>query len=87
MADELEIRIGDGVAAVAPAAWDALVGEGSPFLEHAFLAGLELTGCVGEEAGWLPLPKLLCIATVIGGVVLVTWRSKEPISQKEISPK
>lgn len=37
--------------------------------------------------GWLPLPKLLCIATVIGGVVLVTWRSKEPISQKEISSK
>ncbi len=66
MADEFEIRIGDGVASVPPSAWDALVGQGSPFLEHAFLAGLELTRCVGEEAGWLPLPVTVWRRTETG---------------------
>jgi uncharacterized protein len=38
------------------AAWDALVGDGSPFLEHAFLSGLEATGCATLETGWAPRP-------------------------------
>jgi len=35
-------------------AWNALVGEGSPFLEWDWLAGLEETGCVAPDTGWLP---------------------------------
>lgn len=50
------IRTGliEGVAAVAPAAWDALVGpEGSPFLEHAFLRAVEAASATREH-GVLP---------------------------------
>lgn len=45
----------DGVSAVDPHVWDALIGDQSPFLEHGFLATLEQTGCVGSHAGWVPL--------------------------------
>jgi predicted N-acyltransferase len=32
--------------------WDALVADSNPFVSHAFLAGLERTGCIREEFGW-----------------------------------
>ena len=35
-------------------AWDALVGDGSPFLEWGWLASLEEARCVGERTGWVP---------------------------------
>ena len=47
------------ITAIDPAAWDALVGDGAPFLRHAFLAGLESGGCVGGRTGWTPAPILL----------------------------
>lgn len=35
--------------------WDALCSScENPFLTHAFLSGLEQTGCVSEETGWIP---------------------------------
>jgi predicted N-acyltransferase len=35
--------------------WDSLLSEeSSPFVEWTWLDALEQTGCVGEEAGWLP---------------------------------
>jgi len=34
--------------------WDALEGDGNPFLQHAFLAALEHQGCVGPDTGWIP---------------------------------
>jgi uncharacterized protein len=40
-------------------AWDALDGEGSPFLSHAFLSLLESTGCVGGQTGWRPAHLVL----------------------------
>lgn len=46
----------DGVAQVPPAAWNALVGDESPFLEWEWLASLEDAGVVGEAEGWLPRP-------------------------------
>ncbi len=39
---------------VEAAAWDALVGEDNPFVEHAFLYALEGSGSVGEQTGWVP---------------------------------
>lgn len=39
--------------------WDALAGEDDPFVEHAFLAALERSGSVSEEAGQVPR-TLLC---------------------------
>ncbi len=44
----------DGVAGLDPAAWNALVADGSPFLEWEWLASLEDSKCVGERSGWLP---------------------------------
>lgn len=48
------IRFLDGLADIAPADWDALVPDGNPFVSHAFLAGLETTGCLREAYGWRP---------------------------------
>jgi predicted N-acyltransferase len=50
----LKIRIHKGLAELGQEAWDALVGESSPFLEWSWLQGLEQTGCVGQETGWIP---------------------------------
>jgi len=55
-----ELRVLEGVAGIPPAQWDALVGDdGSPFLEWAFLASLEESGCVGPGTGWLPHPLVV----------------------------
>ncbi|NNL65251.1 MAG: GNAT family N-acetyltransferase [Myxococcales bacterium] len=51
-----EIRFHEGVSEVPREAWNALAGDGSPFLEWDFLAALEQTGCVGDRAGWVPRP-------------------------------
>jgi hypothetical protein len=45
----------EGVGQFDPADWDHLAREATPFLSHAFLAGLESTGCVGPGTGWNPL--------------------------------
>ncbi|HEY2986180.1 MAG TPA: GNAT family N-acetyltransferase [Candidatus Binatia bacterium] len=34
--------------------WDRLLDHDSPFMNWDWLAALERTGCIGEEAGWLP---------------------------------
>jgi predicted N-acyltransferase len=47
------------ITAIDPVAWDALVGDGAPFLRHAFLAGLESSGSVGGHTGWTPAPITL----------------------------
>lgn len=50
-----DTRFANGVADFDAAEWDALAGD-DPFLSHAFLAGLEDTGCVGPGTGWRPAP-------------------------------
>ena len=50
----MELAILSGLHEVAPADWDALVGHHSPFLEWAWLASLEESGCVSAATGWLP---------------------------------
>ena len=47
------LRIVESLAAVAPGAWDALVGD-RPLLSHAFLHALHETGCAAPETGWTP---------------------------------
>lgn len=56
---EFDVQILDGVAEIDRSAWSALVGDASPFLEHAFLETLERTGCVGAGTGWTPQPITL----------------------------
>jgi len=50
----MKLTILNGLASIDPAAWDALVGDESPFLEWAWLASLEESGCVTRQTGWLP---------------------------------
>lgn len=51
-----EVRIHGSWSEVPAEAWDALVGDGSPFVEHAFLHGLEAFGCAVSQTGWTPRP-------------------------------
>src|SRR5687768_13142663 len=44
----LDLVLSQGALDVPAAAWDALVDENDPFLEHGFLAALERSGSVGE---------------------------------------
>jgi predicted N-acyltransferase len=44
----------ESVTEVPAPAWDALVDENDPFLEHAFLAALERSKSVGRRTGWQP---------------------------------
>lgn len=43
-----------GVDAVGAAAWDACAGGTNPFVGHAFLHALEVSGSTGQRTGWLP---------------------------------
>lgn len=55
----------DDLGGVGAAQWNALAAAGAgggraqPFLRHEFLRALELAGCVGEAAGWIPRHLLL----------------------------
>jgi uncharacterized protein len=51
-----ELELLGGVREVPREAWDALVGQESPFLEWDWLASLEESGAVGSETGWAPRP-------------------------------
>lgn len=48
-------RLIERMAAIDSAAWDALVGEDDPFVEHAFLRTLEDSGSASPRAGWSPI--------------------------------
>lgn len=51
----IDVRVCSSIRDIPEATWDALDGVRSvPFLSHAWLSALETTGCVGEEAGWIP---------------------------------
>jgi predicted N-acyltransferase len=51
---ELSVRTLHDLSSVDAATWDALDHGRSPFLEHGFLRALELSGSVGDRAGWRP---------------------------------
>jgi predicted N-acyltransferase len=53
------IEVLEGVAEVPRDAWNALVGDASPFLEWEWLASLEHAGCVGADRGWEPRPLVV----------------------------
>jgi uncharacterized protein len=48
----IEARFHDSIDDITSAEWDALRGDGNPFVSHAFLAGLERTDCIRPEWGW-----------------------------------
>ncbi|HXZ86722.1 MAG TPA: peptidogalycan biosysnthesis protein, partial [Myxococcota bacterium] len=54
-----EVETLSGVRELPAAEWNALVGDGSPFLEWEWLASLEDAGCVGGSSGWTPRPLVV----------------------------
>ena len=52
-------RVVDQIADVPAAAWDVCAGGVNPFVSHAFLHALEVSGSVDAESGWLPHHLLL----------------------------
>lgn len=46
------LRTHASIGEIAAADWDALVPDDNPFVSHAFLAGLESSGCIRSEFGW-----------------------------------
>jgi predicted N-acyltransferase len=52
------IEVHEGVDAVEPADWDALLAaqaHPTPFMRHAYLRALEMSGSVGGDTGWQPV--------------------------------
>ena len=52
---EIIAKIASGVAGLNARAWDRL-GDGNPFVSHAFLSALEDSQSVGPGTGWTPAP-------------------------------
>ncbi len=44
----------DSIHSIAAERWNSFALDGNPFLRHEFLAALEETRCVGDDAGWIP---------------------------------
>jgi uncharacterized protein len=55
----LRARFVDDLGGVDASAWNALRGDDDPFTSHAFLHGLEATGCLEARYGWRPQHLLL----------------------------
>jgi len=50
----LEVRFHAGLREIDADAWNVLLPDDNPFVDHAFLAGLEQHGCIGARSGWQP---------------------------------
>ncbi len=53
------VSLHNDLAAIDAGEWDALGDDDHPFMDHAFLRSLELSGCVGERRPWSP--RYLCL--------------------------
>jgi predicted N-acyltransferase len=50
----MTVRIHRALSEIPAADWDALHDGRNPFVAHAFLCGLEISGCLREDWGWTP---------------------------------
>lgn len=48
------IKIETSIYQFEAAAWNACVPDNHPFLKHEFFQALEISKCIGKEAGWIP---------------------------------
>jgi predicted N-acyltransferase len=48
------LRVETDITAIAAADWDACAGQDNPFVSHAFLSALEISGSAKRKTGWLP---------------------------------
>ena len=53
----MQLRVLGSMRDVPETAWDALVGDGSPFVEWRWLSTVEDAGAAARETGWLPQPR------------------------------
>lgn len=54
MGKAIDIRVLSSLSSIEASAWDRLVGENDPFVEHRFLSVLEESATVGTGTGWEP---------------------------------
>ncbi len=54
-ADDLQVKLVQGIGQIKARDWDACIGPEQPFLRHAFLSALEDSGSASQRTGWLPL--------------------------------
>lgn len=71
----MEIELISGLSAVAPEDWNRLAGADDPFVEHAFLNAMELSGSVGTATGWTPRHVLVRDAGRLVGAAPVYLKS------------
>jgi uncharacterized protein len=57
--DAVTVRLENGVAEINAAAWDRCAGVDNPFISHAFLSALEMSGSATAKAGWQPIPIII----------------------------
>lgn len=50
----MDARFHDRIEEIPAAAWNALLPDDHPFVDHAFLDGLERHGCIDARTGWQP---------------------------------
>ena len=51
----MHIEVHSHISEIDAKQWNALLRDNNPFMRHEFLNGLEVSGCVSEQNGWLPL--------------------------------
>lgn len=73
MPEPISARIAEGVASIPAAHWDACAGSANPFLSHAFLSALELSGSVGTATGWQSLPIVIEDADGIPAAIALAY--------------
>tara|TARA_R110002033_G_scaffold6243_5_gene24828 strand:- start:22 stop:1182 length:1161 start_codon:yes stop_codon:yes gene_type:complete len=56
---EILARVADDIASLPADRWDACAGSANPFVSHAFLSAMELSGSVGPGTGWKSLPVIV----------------------------
>ena len=55
----LVAKVAGSVGAIPKAEWDALAGDGNPFVRHDFLTALEDSGSIGPGTGWQCAPIVI----------------------------
>ncbi len=50
----MKVTVNNAIDDIVAADWDALVGDGYPFLKHSFLRAAEHSGSASPETGWIP---------------------------------
>ena len=66
----MQVKVVQHIGDIAAADWNALAGQGNPFLRHDFLLALEESGCASAKSGWMP--QHLVIENGAGKPVAVT---------------